>query len=89
MQTTNGKAVRFFHNGDFSGDVVIVRADTEEQMQVPFADLKALVAAWVVQTRIAALEQMTDDQVLLDCPEAVAGEAGEVLRTSVAATADN
>jgi hypothetical protein len=65
MHTTEGKKYRFFHHGDFSGDVKIMEIKTGEIVaEVPFEDLKRLVAAKVMNERIAKLEQMEDDELL-------------------------
>lgn len=52
----------FLHNGGFDGDVTIKRQDGE--ITLPFADLRALVAEYVRQKQIAALEQAGDGALL-------------------------
>lgn len=47
--------VRFFHNGDFSGDVIIKHGETE--VFVPYAALLSLVAEQIRQERISEIEQ--------------------------------
>ena len=88
MHSFNGPSgAMFFHNGDFSGDVQLdapTFAGDQSFMrdgkvmatvEVPFADLKALVAEYVRRARISAaedsnsdevsrLEEMTDDELL-------------------------
>jgi hypothetical protein len=65
MHTTEGKKYRFFHNGDFSGDVKIMEIKTGEIVaEVPFDDLKRIVASMLMYERIAKIEQMEDDELL-------------------------
>jgi hypothetical protein len=59
--------ITFLHNGDFSGDVQIVMPPVHgvrAGLHVPFAALKALVAKYVRQEKISALEHSTDDELL-------------------------
>lgn len=66
MHTTQGKKFRFFHNGDFSGDIDIADKKTGKTLlSVPFNDLKALVAEWVQSEKIIKLEDADDDTILL------------------------
>lgn len=53
----------YFHNGDFSGDVQF-EAAPGYGVGIPFADLKALVAEYVRQGRISALESLADVEIL-------------------------
>lgn len=64
MHTLECDLTRFHHNGDFSGDVIIHRKEFGDEFTVPFSDLKALVATYVRNARIAALEYADDDDVL-------------------------
>lgn len=66
MHTTEFKKfdVTFIHNGDFSGDVIIVRGDGEETFEVPFAALVSIVAAWARDVKIAKLEGANERKVL-------------------------
>lgn len=65
MHKTEGKKFRFFHHGDFSGDVKIMDIKTGEIVtEVPFDDLKRLVASCVMHRKIAKLEEMDDDELL-------------------------
>ena len=65
MHKTEGIKFRFFHNGDFSGDVQILEIETGKVVAiVPFEDLKRLVASHVMHKRIAKLEEMNDDELL-------------------------
>jgi hypothetical protein len=64
MRTTEGTKVRFHHNGDFSGDVTIVDKETKVELDVPFEDLKALVAKYVRSERISKLDQSDDNTTL-------------------------
>lgn len=60
---------RFYVNGDFSGDVEIVRfagTSMEERMVVPMDALDALFAEMVRCKRIQRLESMTDLQVITE-----------------------
>jgi len=66
MHTTEGSKFRFFHHGDFSGDIDIADKTTGEMiLSVPCDDLKALVAAWVRGEKISKLEDADDDAILL------------------------
>lgn len=64
MHTTEGNKARFFHNGDFSGNVQIVVKATGEEIEIPFEDIKTLVAEYVRRDRIRWLQQATDDAAL-------------------------
>ena len=65
MHTTNGKKIRFFHNGDYSGDVKMIEIKTGKEIgEVPFDDLKTLVAQYVRDERVQKLEDASDDHVL-------------------------
>lgn len=52
--TTKIGATVFIHNGDFSGDIEIVRPDGK--LTVPFEDVASIVAEFVKQRRIEDLE---------------------------------
>lgn len=89
----------YHHNGDFSGDVVFTQSTTEDgsledvdvEVEVPFADLKALVAQhvrnvrieWIEQTgaygieAVSWLEQASDDEVLMVNPAGTPGAVGD------------
>ena len=58
----DGQAWHAYFNSDLSGLVAIV--GPPGRVEVPFAILKAVVAAWLRQQRINALEQADDDVVL-------------------------
>lgn len=65
MRTTEGKTHRFFHHGDYSGDVKIMEIKTGQIVtEVPFADIKRLVASYVMHEKISKLEQMNDNKIL-------------------------
>ena len=59
------KKFAFHHNGDFSGDVIITNRKSEQTMEVPFDEIKALVSDWVRQEMASRLDNMGDDEVLL------------------------
>jgi hypothetical protein len=76
MHSTDGKEVTFHHNGDYSGDVLIVvqahkvahyesTSHTSEhyEIEIPFNDLKMLVAEYVRGEKVDRLEQAEDDEV--------------------------
>lgn len=65
MNTTEGTKYRFFHNGDYSGDVKAMNKETKEEIEIPFEDLKRLVANWVMVKKISQIEQADDDELLL------------------------
>ena len=64
MHTTEGTEYRFFHNGDYSGDVIARNKKTGDETTIPFEDMKRLVASWVMSEKIAILEQAEDDELL-------------------------
>jgi hypothetical protein len=64
MHTTQGKKVIFLHNGDYSGDVKIVVRATGQEIEVPFTDLKRLIADYVMSEKISRLEQAKHDEIL-------------------------
>ena len=43
MHSSGFKNFVFHHNGSFDGDVIIVNRKTEQEMEVPFEDLKSFV----------------------------------------------
>ena len=73
MHSFNAPSGRtYHHNGDFSG---AVKFDAQVEMmsptsaglawvEVPFEDLRALVAEYARRERISRLEEMSDDEVL-------------------------
>jgi hypothetical protein len=76
MHSTKINGTRFFHNGDFSGEVKIQvqpsqveRTDWPEEVggsvvevEIPFDDLRGLVFQYLRRRQISALEQMDDDE---------------------------
>lgn len=52
----------FNYHGDFSGEVLIHRDGLE--ISIPFEDIRALVAEYLRDTRIAALEQATPQELV-------------------------
>ena len=63
--TTVGSKCRFHHNGTFEGNVTISHNDKGVALaDVPFADIKMLVATWIRSERIAAIEGASDDEML-------------------------
>lgn len=66
MHAMEGKKFVFFHNGDFSEDIKVYdKTLIKEVTEVPFEDIKKLVATWVRGKIIGNLEEATDDEVLL------------------------
>lgn len=64
----------FHHNGDYSGDVTVVpvsfpeRVDSADgsihfSVDIPFADLRELVFAYLRDRRIEQLERASDDEL--------------------------
>lgn len=64
MHTTECEKVRFFHNGDFSGNVTVVDKATGKKMEIPFFEIKRLVVEYVRIEKIQKLEGCKDDVVL-------------------------
>jgi hypothetical protein len=71
MHTTKFKKnpeYTFHHNGDFSGDVEIVKYEETGQVSsralVPFDALVSLVAKWARDVRLAKLEDASEREVL-------------------------
>lgn len=56
----------FIANSDLSGDVTVVTEDG--RFRVSGEAIRALVADYIVRERIAKLEQMSPQQVLLNLP---------------------
>lgn len=54
----------FFHNGDFSGEVIIRREGSEEEFRLPFGHLLQLVASYVRKEKISRLDVMGDNELL-------------------------
>lgn len=66
--TIQGNAfTTFYVNGDFSGDVEIVRhagTSIEERMRLPIEAMEAFLAEMLRRKRIEQVEQMSDKKVL-------------------------
>jgi hypothetical protein len=62
MHTTEGKKYRYFHHGDFSGDIDVADKKTGQTViKIPFEDFKMLVAKYVRIEKISRLEQSDGD----------------------------
>jgi hypothetical protein len=63
--TRDGDSYDFFHNGDFSGDVIIsgVRAQDDE-VSIPFSVLKEIVGQGLMQEHICRIEDQTGQDYL-------------------------
>lgn len=59
MHTTDCNATTFHHNGDYSGDVIVLDIRTRQEIRVPFDDIKTLVAKYVRDRQISRLEQIS------------------------------
>jgi hypothetical protein len=64
MHTTKINDTAFIHNGDFSGDIKIRCSRGADEITLPFADIKAIVARYVIGERVSRLEQASDDEIL-------------------------
>ena len=68
--TIKGNEYTTFHfNGDFRGDVEIVRFEglpDEKRMRVPMEALEVLFAEKIRRKKIERLESMTDEQIIGD-----------------------
>lgn len=64
----------FFHNGDYSGDVTVIPVSFPEQagssdgnlhfsVDIPFADMRELVFAYLRARQTEQLEQASDDEL--------------------------
>ena len=62
---TEATAVTFIHNGGYDGTVTISKRETGQQMDVPFEDLKSIVADWVRSQIMRFAENAQEDEVLL------------------------
>ena len=62
MYTHVAKDTTFIYNGDLSGNVTITRHGKE--IQVPGSELIEFIAGHVQRTRIAALEGMSENEIL-------------------------
>ena len=64
MNITEGTEFCFYHNADFSGEVIITDKKTKRVfVELPFADLRILVTAWARHTRAAVIKNATDQTV--------------------------
>lgn len=61
-----GGSTVFHHNGDYSGDVDIVRGSyaREKCIRVPFWQIKRLVAEFVRAEKMRRIENATSDELL-------------------------
>jgi hypothetical protein len=51
MHKTEAKSTVFFHNGDFSGNVIIrSKEGLDKEIEIPFDDVKALFKEWMRST---------------------------------------
>lgn len=67
MHTTNTRYTRFIHNGGFDGNVEMFDMISESRIgEVPFDDIKALVAQYVRSERIRRIEGADDHAILFD-----------------------
>ena len=64
MHTFEGKSVRIFHDGDFSGKAIIFDKNKEIEVEVDMTDLIDLVAEKIRSDKICALEQMSSEEIL-------------------------
>lgn len=61
-----GGSTVFHHNGDYSGDVDIVRSTQagEKFIRVPFWQLRRLVAEYIRSEKIGQIENATDRELM-------------------------
>ncbi|MEJ2043672.1 MAG: hypothetical protein P8X74_03755 [Reinekea sp.] len=64
MHTTRTEKTIFQHNGDYSGDVIIMEKETNKEVKVPFDDLKAFFAEYVRENLISRVENMDERELL-------------------------
>ena len=64
MHTFEGKSVRIFHDGDFSGKAIIFDKNKEIELEVDMKDLIDLVAEKIRSDKIGVLEQMSSEEIL-------------------------
>jgi hypothetical protein len=62
MHTTEINDTTFIHHGSYEGDVILRRQN--EELLVPFDDLKEFIARYVADARISRLENASADEVL-------------------------
>jgi GTPase involved in cell partitioning and DNA repair len=69
---TGQSGIYWHHNGDYSGDVIVrvpsgsVTIDSAgARVEIPFEDIRELVANYVRNEKIARLETRTAEEVLL------------------------
>lgn len=55
---------KIYHNGDYSGDVIIRDPWGEFELELPAAVLIGFAAAYVRDKKISRLEQAEDDELL-------------------------
>jgi hypothetical protein len=64
MHTFRAKTCFIHHNGDFSGDAIIVLEDGTQQLELPIEDLLAFAAEAVRTKKIGDLESATTEELL-------------------------
>ena len=62
MHTFESSSVRFHHNGDFSGEAIIVDKQSSAEFRVPFDDLKDFVAEYVRDRKIGHVEETSENE---------------------------
>lgn len=63
MHTTKINNTTFHHNGDYRGDVHVIRDGVETT--IPFEDMMELVANFVMAKKISKLEQAEPIDILM------------------------
>ena len=56
--------LRIHYNGDYSGDVILTKKESNDEITTSFENLLAFVAMYVREKKISQIEQMTDEQLL-------------------------
>lgn len=70
MHTTKcSSGVTIFHNGDYSGDMIVHAIDDDDPnitrvVRMAIGDFKEVIARLILQKKIEELESMSDDKIL-------------------------
>lgn len=64
MHTFEGKSCRIHFNSDMSGDIHIVKKDSDKEIKVDGQDILDFVANYVRSEKISTLEQMEMKEIL-------------------------
>lgn len=64
MHTHEGKKANIFHNGDYSGEAIVIDRKTGTEVRIDCADLLGFAAEFVRTERMRSIEDATTEQLL-------------------------